>query len=322
MSKESCQASHRVGVLVVPDTNPFEMGVATEVFGLERPELPGKPYQLDTCGPGAVPMARGFFTLTPSASLASLIDMDTVIVPGHPRLDDPANPAVLDALREAAAAGARMVSFCSGSLLLAEAGLLDGRQATTHWRYADRLIDRFPQVNVRPDVLFVEDDGVFTSAGSAAALDLALHLVRLDHGEEAMNIVARRLVFAAHRHGDQRQFVDPPSPVAIGASIAALQEFVDERLHEPLPIPALAAEVNMSVTSFYRWFKLQTSMTPKQWIIRQRVARARRLLETTEQSIESVALQSGLGTATNLRQHFRRIVGLTPTGYRTAFLYS
>ena len=318
MSKESCR-HHRVGVLVVENTNPFEMGVATEVFGLDRPELSGVPYQLETCGPGPIRMRQGFFTLTPSATLESLAEMDTVIVPGHPTPRRAAAPEILEVLRDASANGARMVSFCSGSLLLAEAGLLNGLRATTHWRYAEELIQRFPDVRVEPDVLFVEDGGVFTAAGSAAALDLSLHLVRLDHGEEAMNIVARRLVFAAHRHGDQRQFVDPPSSREPGPSIATLQEFVEENLHLQLTVTDMAREANMSVTSFHRWFKKHTSSTPQQWLITQRIARARRLLETTNHSVESVAAQAGLGTSTNLRQHFRRLVGTTPTSYRTSF---
>lgn len=192
MSKDSCHRAHSVGVLVTEQTNPFEMGVATELFGLERPELPGRPYHLEVCGPGPVQMKQGFFTLTPSAPLEALVDMDTVIVPCHPTPDSPSPDHILDILRSAALKGARIVSFCSGSLLLAEAGLLDGKRATTHWQYVERLTKRFPKVNVKPDVLFVEDDPVYTAAGSAASLDLALHLIRLDHGEEAVNIVARR----------------------------------------------------------------------------------------------------------------------------------
>lgn len=318
MSKDSCQP-HRVGVLVVENTNPFEMGVATEVFGLDRPELTGVPYVLETCGPGPVRMRQGFFTLTPSAPLSALAEMDTVIVPGHPTPDSAAAPEVLEVLRDASANGARMVSFCSGSLLLAEAGLLDGLRATTHWRYASDLIERFPAVDALPDVLFVEDGGVFTAAGSAAALDLSLHLVRLDHGEEAMNVVARRLVFASHRHGDQRQFVDPPHRAENNPSIAAIQEFVELHLHEPLTVSDLAKEVNMSVTSFHRWFKASAGRTPQQWIIRQRIARARRSLETTSDSVELIAERAGFGTATNLRQHFGRHLGTTPTAYRRAF---
>lgn len=318
MSKDSYQP-HRVGVLVVENTNPFEMGVATEVFGLHRPELVGVPYALEICGPGPVLMRQGFFTLTPSAPLEALATMDTVIVPGHPTPESAADPEVLDVLRAASANGARMVSFCSGSLLLAEAGLLDGLRATTHWRYAADLEERFPEVDVAPAVLFVEDHGVFTAAGSAASLDLALHLVRLDHGEEAMNIVARRLVFAAHRRGDQRQFVDPPQPTDHLPSVAGMQEFVELHLHQSLTVSDLAHEANMSVTSFHRWFKAATGDTPQQWIISQRVARTRRLLETTTASIEEIAELAGFGTSTNLRQHFRRHVGTTPTAYRQAF---
>ena len=162
--------------------------------------------------------------------------------------------------------------------------------------------------------------GVYTAAGSAAALDLALHLVRLDHGEEAVNIVARRLVFPAHRPGDQRQFVDPPVPVSHGGpSLERLQQFVEERLHEAIPVPLLAEEVNMSVTGFHRWFKDAVGTTPQQWVIQQRVGRARHLLESTDATIEQVAGHSGFGTSTNLRQHFKRIIGTTPTAYRAAF---
>ncbi len=320
MSKGSCQHPHRVGVVVVEGTNPFEMGVATEVFGLERPELPGRPYELTVCGPGPVTMRQGFFTLTPGAPLSALADMDTVIVPGHPAPHGEVDPEVLEHLRGAAAGGARIVSFCSGSLVLAEAGLLDGRRATTHWRYADELMTRFPRVLVEPDVLFVEDPPFYTAAGSAAALDLALQLVRLDHGEHAVNTVARRLVFAAHRQGDQRQFHDPPT---IGSeqstSISRIQHFVEEHLHEPISIPMLAREANMSVTGFHRWFKRHTAQTPQQWVIAQRVARARMLLEATSDSVELIAARSGFGTSTNLRQHFRRVMGTTPTAYRSAF---
>ena len=318
MSKESCP--HRVGVLVVADTNPFEMGVATEVFGLDRPELPGRPYEIAICGPGPVRMRQGFFTLTPTHPLGALADMETVIVPGHPTPGRAAAPEVLEVLRRAEANGARIVSFCSGSILLAEAGLLDGRDATTHWRYAGQLTSRFPDVRLRPDVLYVEDPPIYTAAGSAAALDLALHLVRLDHGEEAANIVARRLVFPAHRPGDQRQFVDPPTPeTPTSASLEALQRLVEERLHESIPVSDLATAVNMSVTGFHRWFKRSVGTTPQQWVIQQRLARARRLLESTDASVEQVATHAGFGTATNMRQHFKRAFGTTPTAYRQSF---
>lgn len=307
---------------MVPDTNPFEMGVATEVFGLHRPELPGRPYELEICGPGPVQMRQGFFTLTPTAPTSALADMDTVIIPGHPNQSQGADPEVLETLRAAHRNGARMVTFCSGSLLLAETELLDGRRAATHWRYADELRARFPAVEVEGEVLYVEDAPFFSAAGSAAALDLALHLIRLDHGEEAVNIVARRLVFPAHRPGDQRQFVDPPTPTTCSPSIDVLQQMVEEQLHEPLPIVQLAEAAGMSVTSFHRWFKNAVGTTPQQWVIAQRVARARHLLESTDASVEQVAGHSGFGTATNMRQHFRRAMGTTPTAYRAAFAVS
>ena len=295
------------------------MGVATEVFGLDRPELPGRPYHLDICGPGPVRMRQGFFTLTPSAPTSALAEMDTVIVPGHPDPATGCDPEVLSVLRQAHDNGARMVTFCSGSLLLAETGLLDGRRAATHWRYAEELRSRFPTIDVEGEVLHVSDPPFYSAAGSAAALDLALHLVRLDHGEEAVNIVARRLVFPAHRPGDQRQFVDPPLPESTVPSVDALQRIIADRLHEPLPIPTLAAACDMSVTSFHRWFKNAMGTTPQQWVISQRVGRARQLLESTDASVDEVAGHAGFGSATNLRQHFRRAMGTTPTAYRAAF---
>ncbi len=319
MSKESC-TPHTVGVLVTEGTNPFEMGVATEVFGLDRPEMPGRPYHLDTCGPGELEMRDGFFTLRPSAPLEALVDMDTVIVPGHPTPWTAADPQVLSTLHSAHAAGARMVSFCSGSLLLAEAGLLDGRVATTHWRYAQTFEERFPDVELRRDVLYVEDPPIFTAAGSAAALDLALHLVRLDNGEEAANIVSRRLVFPAHRPGDQRQFVDPPTVGLTDVpSVDGLQRYVAERLADPITVAELAAHAHMSVSGFHRWFKDAVGATPQQWVIQQRLACARRLLESTDATVEEVSAVTGFGTSTNMRQHFKRAVGTTPTAYRSAF---
>ena len=319
MSKESC-TPHRVGVLVTEGTNPFEMGVATEIFGLDRPEMPGTPYELDTCGDDALTMRDGFFTLQPSAPLQALTTMDTVIVPGHPEPYGSASPEVLDILRTARASGARIVSFCSGSLVLAEAGLLDGRIATTHWNYADLLEERFPHVRLRRDVLYVEDDPIYTAAGSAAALDLALQLVRIDNGEDAARIVSRRLVFPAHRPGDQRQFVDLPEPAGQDLpTIDSLQTHVNENIEGPITVPDLAARASMSLTAFHRWFKEAVGTTPQQWVIQQRVARSRQLLESTGASIEEVAHLSGFGTSTNMRQHFKRAIGITPSTYRHSF---
>lgn len=311
---------HRVGVAVIEGTNPFEMGAATEVFGLHRPELPGVPYELEICGPGPVTMRQGFFTLTPTAPLSRLVEMDTVIVPGHPNPEAAAPPELIAVLRAAHARGARIVSFCSGSIVLAETGLLDGRRATTHWRYVDRL-RCFDDVEVLPDVLYVEDDGVFTAAGSAAALDLSLHLVRLDKGEDAVNIVARRLVFAAHRSGDQRQFFDPPTSKTTNTApdLSAVQAYAHDRLDQPLTVAQLAAVAGTSVTTFHRWFKAATGQTPQRWLIEQRLARSRTLLETTSDRIDVVAATSGMGTAANLRLHFQRRLGTTPSAYRAAF---
>lgn len=321
MSNGSCQP-HKVGVLVGPETNPFEMGVATEVFGLDRPELGGRPYHLTICGPGRVTMRQGFFALTPTAPLQHLAEMETVIVPGYPYPTKAATSEVVGILNDAYSNGARIVSFCSGSLVLAEAGLLDGRKATTHWHFSAELVRRFPQVDVQVDVLYVDSHPIYTAAGSAAALDLALHLVRLDLGEEAANIVARRLVFPAYRLGDQRQFVNPPAPPTFDApSLDRLQHFAEEHLHTSLTMPQLAIVVNMSVTSFYRWFKALVGSTPQQWIIQLRVARARQLLESSDASIEQIARFSGFGTATTMRRHFKKTLGVPPSRYRETFTH-
>lgn len=316
MPKESC---HRLGVLVLNNASPFEIGVATEIFGLHRPEIESYNYRLDTCGPPSVRMRQGFFTMKPSAPLHALADMHTVIVPGHPEHGQPIDPRTIEVLQRAATNGARLVSYCSGSLVLAEAGLLDGKRATTHWRYTDELATRFPSVLVQPDVLFVQDGKVFTAAGSAAALDLSLHIVRIDHGEAAAASVARRLVFAGHRHGDQRQFVDPPTAREPVASLASLHDYATENLDSELTVAELATQAAMSVSSFHRWFKQQHQSTPHQWLIGLRVARARALLESSDHTVEEITRLCGMGTSTNLRQHFRRIVGTTPTSYRTSF---
>ena len=307
-------------MLVDDGSNPFEMGVATELFGLRRPEIDRRWYDFTLCA--AAPrtaMHGGLFTLTGVPGPEAADRADTLIVPNRPDPYVAPDPAVLDVVRRAAARGARLVGFCTGAFTLAAAGVLDGRPATTHWRWTDLFAGRHPRVLLRPDVLFVDDGDVLTAAGSAAALDLGLHLIRRDHGAEIANTVSRRLVFAAHRDGGQRQFVPQPLPAVPGTSLAPLLDWARERLHEPLSVTDLAARAAVSAATLHRRFHDELGTTPLAWLTAQRIALACRLLEAGEQRLDSVARASGLGTTTNLRTQIRRHTGLTPGDYRRRF---
>ncbi|MFE0367054.1 helix-turn-helix domain-containing protein [Streptomyces tendae] len=324
MSQGSSQPSrpHRVAVIVDEGTNPFEVGCATELFGLPRPELglPGPLYEVTLCAPNpGIRMNHGFFTLTDVPGLDAVDDADTLVVPGRPDNVVPRVPAVLDAIRRTHARGARVVSLCTGSFALAEAGLLDGRRAATHWLWAQSFRRLHPRVLLEPDVLFVDDGDVLTAAGSAAALDLGLHLWRRDHGAEIANAVSRRLVFAAHRDGGQRQFVERPVPDVPGESLAPLLAWVQERLSEPLTVTDLAARAAVSPATLHRRFRAQLGTTPLAWLTAERVTLARRLIERGEERLDAVAARSGLGTAANLRARLRRETGLSPSAYRRRF---
>ncbi|MFI8166732.1 helix-turn-helix domain-containing protein [Streptomyces sp. NPDC085931] len=328
MSQGSSQRPHRphrphqVAVIVDEGTNPFEVGVATELFGLPRPELglPGPLYEVTLCAPAPrIRMNHGFFTLSGVPGLDAVDGADTLVVPGRPDNVVPRVPAVLDAVRRAHARGTRVVSFCTGTFALAEAGLLDGRRAATHWRWADSFRRLHPRVLLEPDVLFVDEGDVLTAAGSAAALDLGLYLWRRDHGAEIANHVSRRLVFAAHRDGGQRQFVERPVPEVRDASLAPLLQWAQERLGEPLTVADLAARARVSPATLHRRFRAQLGTTPLAWLTGERVALACRLIERGEERLEVVAARSGLGTAANLRARLRRATGLSPSAYRRRF---
>jgi AraC family transcriptional regulator, transcriptional activator FtrA len=321
MPKESSHgSSHRVAVVVDHGSNPFELGVATELFGLRRPELDREWYTFNLCTPDpSVQMHSGFFTLTGVAGLDEADRADTVIVPNRPDPDVPPSPAVLDVVRRAGQRGARLVSFCTGSFTLAAAGVLDGRRATTHWRWADTFRRAYPRVELLPDVLFVDDGNVLTAAGSAAALDLGLHLIRRDHGAEVANAVSRRLVFTAHRDGGQRQFIDQPVPVVADTSLAPLLEWTRERLGNPLTVADIAAYAAVSQATLHRRFQAELGTTPLAWLTAERVALACRLLERGEVRLETIARSCGLGTAANLRIQLKRTTGLTPSDYRRRF---
>lgn len=312
-------SSHHVVMIVDQGSNPFELGVATELFGLRRPELGIPWYDFTLCAPGPVVMHAGMFTMSGIPGLETVERADTVIVPNRPDPENaPAEP-VLDAIREAAARGARLVSFCTGAFTLAAAGVLDARPATTHWRWADLFRSRFPSVRLEPDVLFVDDGDVLTAAGSAAALDLGLHVVRRDHGAEIANAVGRRLVFAVHRDGGQRQFVERPVPAIPDTSLAPVLAWAQGRLDQPLTVADLAARAATSAATLHRRFQAELGTTPHGWLTAERVTLACRLIENGELRLDAVARASGLGTLTNLRTQLRRQTGLTPSAYRARF---
>ncbi|GAB7188688.1 helix-turn-helix domain-containing protein [Kitasatospora sp. Ki12] len=307
-------------MIVDENSNPFELGCATEVFGLRRPEIGRDLYDFRLCAPQARTLMRdGFFTLTGVEGLAAAEAADTLIVPNRPDPEVPRRREVLDAVRRAHACGARLIGFCSGAFTLAEAGVLDGRRATAHWQWAHSFRARFPAVRLETDVLFVDDGDILTAAGSAAALDLGLHVVRRDHGAEVANTVSRRLVFAAHRDGGQRQFVERPMPDTPDESLAPVLAWAQERLDTPLTVPDLARRAAVSPATLHRRFRAQLGCTPPAWLTGERLALACRLIERGENRMEAVARHSGLGTAANLRALMRRTTGITPTAYRRRF---
>jgi transcriptional regulator GlxA family with amidase domain len=247
-----------------------------------------------------------------------LVNADTVIVPAAGEQPE-AHGALLEALRAAYDNGARIASICTGAFFLAVAGLLDGRRATTHWAYAAEFAARYPAVDVDPNVLYVEDGRLFTSAGTAAGIDLCLHLVRQDLGTDIANAVARRMVVPPHRDGGQAQYVDAPLPKCDQETIGPLLDWALARLDEPLTLPELASQANVSVRTLVRRFAAATGTTPLQWLLAQRVRRAQHLLESSDEPVERIASLAGFGTAANLRQHFTRAVGVPPMHYRRTF---
>jgi transcriptional regulator GlxA family with amidase domain len=300
---------HRVAVLAFDGVVAFDLATPLQVFNAVR------GYETVVCAATPhVSAAHGFGIVAP-AGLEALAAADTVVVPGIADETTPLGEPTLAALR---ATRARMVSICTGAFVLGWAGLLDGRRATTHWRSIDEFRRQFPRVEVDPDVLYVDEGDLLTSAGVAAGIDLCLHLVARDHGAEAANRAARRVVVAPHRAGGQAQFIDRPLPVASG-SLEATREWALGRLEEPLTIEAMARHAGFAPRTFARRFRAETGTTPLQWLLTQRVLLARRLLEATDLPVEHVAARAGFGTAVSLREHFRRAVATTPTAYRAAF---
>ncbi|MCM2579999.1 helix-turn-helix domain-containing protein [Streptomyces meridianus] len=295
----------------------FELALAYEVFASTPAGVAEPWYDVVVCGPGAVRAGR--FLLEPDHGLDRLPRADTVIVPGWADVEEEPPADLVDAVRAAHEAGARVASLCTGAFVLAAAGLLDGKRATTHWAHTRALADRHPRVRVDPDVLYVDNGSVLTSAGKAAAMDLCLHLVRLDHGSSIANAAARRLVVPPHRDGGQAQFVTTPVPAPDSHPLAELFPWVLGRLDRPLTVDDLARQARMSSRNLGRHFRSVTGTTPLQWLLTQRIRHAQELLETSDDSVDAIAAATGMGTATTLRRHFNRTVGVSPGTYRRTF---
>lgn len=310
-----------VAALAYDQLCSFEFGCAVEVFGLPRPEMGEHWYRFVTCAVEPGPLrATGGFVVVPQAGAEMLASAGTIVIPGWKGADILPPQALIDALRTAYASGARLVTICSGVFMLAAAGLLDGHRVTTHWRYTDKLKAMYPNLDVDPNVLYVDSGRILTSAGSAAGLDLCLHLVRRDFGAAVANQVARRLVIPPHRNGGQAQFIERPVLPARHGRLADLIGKLTGRLHEPLSVDTMAELAAMSTRNFIRRFQEATGKTPAEWLIEARVERARELLESTELPIEEIARRSGFGTAATMRNHFRRRIRLSPIEYRERFM--
>lgn len=307
---------HRIAVLALGEAQPMEIGMPFQI--LNRAEL---GYDVLLCGreAGPVPTAAGW-SVNASHGLEALESADTAIVPAFRNAPDGIPDEVAGALSDAHRRGTRMLSICTGAFALAGAGLLDGHRATTHWRYADILARQYPQVTVDPAVLYIDEGDVITSAGVASGIDVCLHLIRRDRGSAAANAVARDIVAAPHRDGGQAQFIDRPALAAPPEDgLAAARAWALERLGQPITVRDLAGSAHASERTFARRFAAETGATPMKWLNAARVDRARELLETTSHGVDRVAHECGLGTAANLRIHFRRATGVSPSDYRRAF---
>jgi len=310
-----------VAVVVQPGFAPFEFGLACEAFGLDRSDdgIPNFDFRIVSPDPGAVPSNIGF-SINVEKGLDAADDVDILVLAPVPREQWGAiDPRVIELVQRADARGAWLLSVCSGSFVLAGAGVLDGRRATTHWRYAQTMARMYPRIEVDPDVLYVQSGNIITSAGTAAGLDACLHLLRQELGAELTNRIARRMVVAPQRDGGQAQFIAAPLPVDTSLSLAPVTEWMLQNLHADLSVERLAARAHMSPRTFARRFKADFGATPAAWLARQRLLHAQRLLEETNLGLDRIASECGFGSAAVLRQNFARTMGLTPTAYRARF---
>lgn len=305
-------------LLAIPGVAPFEFGVVCEVFGIDRSDTGGPAFDFTivTADPGPVRTSLGFDMLIPDG-LDAAADADLIAVPAH-KIEN-IDPRYLDVIRAAEARGAWVLSVCSGAFALAQAGILEGRSATTHWMHTDRLAAQYPGTRVDPDVLFVEDRKVVTSAGTAAGIDAALHIVRKEHGAAATNVIARRMVVPPQRDGGQSQYIDTPIAECKSDSFALVAQWMLENLAEDLTVDQLARRALMSSRTFARRFRADMGTTPAAWLNRQRIIRAQQLLEETDYSLETIAQDTGFGTAAVMRHHFVKVLQTSPQAYRRAF---
>ncbi|MFD4458137.1 helix-turn-helix domain-containing protein [Nocardia sp. NPDC058480] len=310
-----------VSVLAYDGMTAFETGIVVEVFGLTWPDIEQPWYELKICTETPDPIrVIGGATLTSPYGLAEFAAADTVVVPSVADPRAQTSPELIAALRRAHSNGSRIVSICSGAFALAAAGLLDGRRATTHWRYADLLRERYPLVEVDPEPLYTDEGDILTSAGCAAGLDLALHLVRNDLGASVANAVARRLVIQPHRTGGQAQYIESPMPPEpLDAPIARSLSWALEHLADPIGIPDLARVAGLSPRTYLRHFVRETGATPSKWLIAQRIQAALAMLETGDAPIEEIATAAGFATPVTFRHHFTRAVRTSPSSYRRTF---
>ncbi len=325
----------KIAVVALPGMAPFEFGVVCEVFGIDRSDMGGPVFDFHvvTAEPGPVKMTHGL-TLTVTEGLDAAQDADLIAIPAYTASTDPGatsnsdiqrrfragfDERVLTLIRDTAARGAWVLSVCSGAFQLAEAGVLDGRRATTHWMYADKLAGLYPRVDVDADVLFVEDDNIVTGAGTAAGIDACLHVVRKELGAAAANVIARRMVVPPQRDGGQSQFIAAPIPERQDDSFADVTAWMLENLDADLDIDTLARRALMSTRTFARRFRAEVGTTPAAWLNRQRILRAQDLLEQSDLPLEHVAQRTGFGSAAVMRHHFGRVLGTSPQAYRRTF---
>jgi transcriptional regulator GlxA family with amidase domain len=311
---------HKVAILALPGFVPLDFGIACDVFRLVSDPTGADAYDVQVCAPTRTVRTRGF-EIRVSCGLEALAGANTIVVPGIQNTTQSTPKAVLAALRSAWDRGAKVTSICTGAFVLAASGLLDGKRATTHWMFAAQLAHLYPKITVEPDVLFVDEGSIVTSAGASAGLDMCLHLVRLDHGQAAAARAARLAVTPLSRDGGQAQFIRhhlPGSP----SSLAPLIDWMATNLQAPHSVETLAAHAGLAPRTFARRFREQTGTTPLQWLVTARVQRAQELLEESQASIDQTAFLVGFDSPVTFRARFRRTVGLTPSEYRRRFTFA